>query len=299
MSSTAIRSEITSTPNFQFNRIDYFAHTISPLLFRSLRSSVELMPERVMPFRECRRQDNKLTLETIVKQKKSKLESRIKERKRTISDDVFSDFEKKKKVEMPSPFHEIDVCILRCRKSDIQCEDVDPSCSCTIDDEKPCASASQCLNKAMLVECQDCPSGENCQNSRFQRRQYSATEVRPSGAKGFGLFAVERIRKGSLIIEFLGEIIDHKEFFRRIKIYEKSNDVQHHYLMCLESRAYIDATKFGNKGRFINHSCSPNATTQQWIIKDRVLTTRNSKTDNKECVTSTCIGFFCVERHRS
>ncbi|KAI6204561.1 hypothetical protein M3Y94_00688900 [Aphelenchoides besseyi] len=252
------------------------------------------MPERVMPVRECRRQDNKLTLKTVLKQKKSKPESRTRKRKRTISDDVSSDLQKEKKVEMPSPFQEIDVCILRCRKSDIQCEDVDPSCSCTIDNEKPCALASQCLNRAMLVECQDCPNGENCQNSRFQRRQYSATEVRPSGAKGFGLFAVEKIRKDSLIIEFLGEIIDHKEFFCRIQIYEKSKDVQHHYLMCLESRAYIDATKFGNKGRFINHSCSPNATTQQWIIKDRLLT-RINRIDDKECVTSTCIGFFALK----
>jgi len=61
-------------------------------------------------------------------------------------------------------------------------------------------------------------------------------------------------------MEYVGEVVDPKEFERRVKSYAK-NDVKHFYFMALRGDTIIDATMRGNISRFINHSCDPNAVT--------------------------------------
>lgn len=63
-------------------------------------------------------------------------------------------------------------------------------------------------------------------------------------------------------MEYVGEVLDPKEFRRRAKEYAKEKN-QHYYFMALKSDAIIDATVKGNTSRFINHSCEPNAETQK------------------------------------
>jgi len=63
-------------------------------------------------------------------------------------------------------------------------------------------------------------------------------------------------------MEYVGEVIDGKEFRRRAKEYSKDKN-RHYYFMALKSNTIIDATMKGNHSRFINHSCDPNAETQK------------------------------------
>lgn len=63
-------------------------------------------------------------------------------------------------------------------------------------------------------------------------------------------------------MEYVGEVVDQKEFSRRVKLYAKDNN-KHFYFMALKGDAVIDATIKGNISRFINHSCDPNAETQK------------------------------------
>lgn len=63
-------------------------------------------------------------------------------------------------------------------------------------------------------------------------------------------------------MEYVGEVLDHKEFRRRAKEYAKEKNA-HYYFMALKSDTIIDATVKGNISRFINHSCDPNAETQK------------------------------------
>jgi SET domain-containing protein len=80
--------------------------------------------------------------------------------------------------------------------------------------------------------------------------------IRRSGVHGKGAFALRPIRKGTRLVEYVGENITPKESDLR---YDDTNVKNHHtFLFSVDSRKVIDATYGGNESRFINHSCDPN-----------------------------------------
>ncbi len=88
--------------------------------------------------------------------------------------------------------------------------------------------------------------------------------VRQSRIHGRGVFAARRIRKGTRIIEYVGERVSHAEADRR---YEDRPETDNHtFLFTVDSRTVIDAGVGGNEARWINHSCNPNCET---YIRDR------------------------------
>ena len=91
-------------------------------------------------------------------------------------------------------------------------------------------------------------------------------EVRRSAVHGRGAFALRRIRKGTRIIEYLGERVSHAQADRRYESKE-ANDA-HTFLFIVDSRTVIDAGVAGNDARFFNHSCNPNC--ESVIEKRRV-----------------------------
>lgn len=81
-------------------------------------------------------------------------------------------------------------------------------------------------------------------------------ELRKSGIQGRGAFATRRIRKGTKIIEYVGEKITSEEGDER---YDDSAMGRHHtFLFSLDDGSVVDAAVGGNDARFINHSCDPN-----------------------------------------
>jgi uncharacterized protein len=81
-------------------------------------------------------------------------------------------------------------------------------------------------------------------------------EVRRSGVHGLGVFALRRIRKGTRIVEYLGDRISHKEADRRYDDHDENDN--HTFLFSVDRGLVIDAGVNGNDARFINHSCDPN-----------------------------------------
>jgi SET domain-containing protein len=81
-------------------------------------------------------------------------------------------------------------------------------------------------------------------------------EVRPSKIAGLGAFAVRPLRKGTRIIEYLGERISPDEADRRYE--DDSSREALVLLFSVDARTVIDAGIDGNEARFINHSCEPN-----------------------------------------
>ncbi len=80
--------------------------------------------------------------------------------------------------------------------------------------------------------------------------------VRRSKIQGRGVFATRRIRKGTRIIEYVGERITSFEENRR---YPENEMTSHHtFLFGVGENNTIDGGRFGNDSRFINHSCDPN-----------------------------------------
>ncbi len=88
-------------------------------------------------------------------------------------------------------------------------------------------------------------------------------ELRRSAIQGRGAFASRRIRRGTRIIEYTGEIITDDEADRR---YDDETMERHHtFLFSVDVNHVIDGARKGNAARYINHSCDPNC---EAVIED-------------------------------
>jgi uncharacterized protein len=81
-------------------------------------------------------------------------------------------------------------------------------------------------------------------------------ELRTSEIQGTGAFATRTIKKGTRIIEYLGQRISWRTADKR---YDDEKMNRHHtFLFTVDDKTCIDAAVNGNDARFINHSCDPN-----------------------------------------
>jgi uncharacterized protein len=87
-------------------------------------------------------------------------------------------------------------------------------------------------------------------------RREPMIEVRHSPVHGYGVFASRRIRKGTTVIEYLGDRLSHDEADTRYE--DKLETDNHTFLFTVDSKIVIDAGRNGNEARFINHGCDPN-----------------------------------------
>ena len=97
-------------------------------------------------------------------------------------------------------------------------------------------------------------------------------KVIQSKIHGKGIIATEKIKKGTKIIQYVGEKISKKEGDKRsgdrIEKYLKSNSSGSVYIFELNKNQDIDGNFSFNKARYINHSCNPNCEVD--IIKDEI-----------------------------
>jgi len=84
-------------------------------------------------------------------------------------------------------------------------------------------------------------------------------ERRKSKVHGWGVFALEPINKNKRIIDYAGELIDHKESLKRETTYLKQGCI---WCFTVNRRWVRDANVGGNLARFINHACKPNCYSQ-------------------------------------
>ncbi|MGO8830197.1 MAG: SET domain-containing protein-lysine N-methyltransferase [Steroidobacteraceae bacterium] len=92
--------------------------------------------------------------------------------------------------------------------------------------------------------------------SKRGRRQRPMIEVRHSPVHGYGVFALRRIRKGTTVIEYLGDRISHEE--ADVRYDGKHPQDNHTFLFTVDAKIVIDAGVKGNEARYINHGCDPN-----------------------------------------
>ena len=89
-----------------------------------------------------------------------------------------------------------------------------------------------------------------------KRERPPLVEVRHSPVHGYGVFALRRIRKGTTIMEYLGDRVSHEEADSRYE--NKDVNDNHTFLFTVDSKTVIDGGVGGNDARFINHGCDPN-----------------------------------------
>lgn len=140
-------------------------------------------------------------------------------------------------------------------------------------------------------------------------------KVKKSVIHGTGVFATQNIKRGTKIIEYIGEKIEKLEGDKRseirIKKYLNSKTTGSVYIFELNSRYDIDGSPKYNKARYINHSCKPNCEVEIvrghiWIraikniIEKDELTydygyefDKDDYTDHKcKCGSKNCIGYI-------
>lgn len=144
------------------------------------------------------------------------------------------------------------------------------------DDEyinRACDENSDCINRLTLIECVDglCEStcGKECQNQRFQKKQYADINVFLTEHKGYGVRAQTNLEANTFIYEYIGEVIDEEEFRDRMIQYDNRH-LKHFYFMMLQTGQFIDATMKGCLARFCNHSCNPNAYVNKWVVNGKL-----------------------------
>ena len=84
---------------------------------------------------------------------------------------------------------------------------------------------------------------------KLPKHHYKKVKVR-KGLAELGLFAHEDIKKGELIIEYIGSVISDKE--------TKENP-ENKYIFSIEKDLNLDGSTKKNIARYANHSCHPNA----------------------------------------
>ena len=142
-----------------------------------------------------------------------------------------------------------------------------------------------------------------------------------SHVHGRGLFAIQNIKKGSKIIEYIGDKVTKKEGDKRadkqIKQYKKNKNNGMVYIFELNKLYDIDGSVSHNHAKLINHSCNPNCeveiiNNEIWIsaIKNIKKYTELSynygysyDTDYVDhvckCGSSKCVGYILDEDHWS
>ncbi len=123
-----------------------------------------------------------------------------------------------------------------------------------------------------IYECNKrCKCDSQCTNRVVQKgRKAKLCIYRTDNGCGWGVKTLENIKKGSFVVEYVGEVITSEEAERRGQKYDAEGRT---YLFDLdfnkghdENPFTIDAANYGNVSHFINHSCDPNlAVFNVWI----------------------------------
>lgn len=134
--------------------------------------------------------------------------------------------------------------------------------------------------KTLIYECGPlCKCPPTCYNRVTQRGIKFQLEVFKTESRGWGVRALSSISPGSFICEYTGELLEEKEAEERVgndeylfdigqNLIDSSSDPEEQEAsvgLGAEKGYTIDALTYGNVGRFINHSCSPNLHAQNVI----------------------------------
>ena len=165
-------------------------------------------------------------------------------------------------------------------------EDPPIGCECSTCDSKTRCCFAQCDGSfpytstgkirvppgTPIYECNKrCSCPPDCHNRIVQRgSQVKLCVFRTSNGRGWGVKTLKKIKKGTFVTQYVGEVITNEEAEKRGKEYDAAGRT---YLFDLDYNDTegqcpytVDAAVYGNVSHFINHSCEPNlAVYAVWI----------------------------------
>ncbi|PIO63499.1 SET domain protein [Teladorsagia circumcincta] len=138
------------------------------------------------------------------------------------------------------------------------------SCGCT---RGACTSDSECVNRALCVQCPLACAAPLCANKKFWKDDAVKSLV-VSGAKTRKILRTKQARRaGDFLCEFAGEVIRYEDAKQRWETYSKTETTP--VILCLTSRLFVDATIRGNVSRYVRQSCRPNARLEVWSVNGK------------------------------
>ncbi|KLO16052.1 SET domain-containing protein [Schizopora paradoxa] len=115
-----------------------------------------------------------------------------------------------------------------------------------------------------IIECNDaCRCSDECMNRVVQRGRRCHVKIEKTEKKGWGVFAVKKIPRGTFVGIYSGEVLREEDGEKRGQFYTKAGrtylfDIDCWHIGQTENLYTIDAYHAGNFTRFLNHSCDPN-----------------------------------------
>ncbi|XP_013394122.1 histone-lysine N-methyltransferase SUV39H1-A [Lingula anatina] len=113
-----------------------------------------------------------------------------------------------------------------------------------------------------IYECNKrCACPPECPNRVVQHgRKFKVSIFRTHNGRGWGVKTKQKIKKGSFVMEYVGEVITNEEAEKRGRVYDAEGRT---YLFDLDYNDgdcpyTVDAGFYGNVSHFVNHSCDPN-----------------------------------------
>lgn len=124
----------------------------------------------------------------------------------------------------------------------------------------------------LIYECCDrCACTSTCQNRLVQYGPRKNLRVTQFPRKQLGLITLKPIPEGAFVCEYAGEVLTKNEALRRIRRVDATDEMN--YVICLNEHSmdptmgigsnnkietFVDPSRIGNIGRYLNHSCDPN-----------------------------------------
>ncbi|GLJ43052.1 hypothetical protein SUGI_0893730 [Cryptomeria japonica] len=159
------------------------------------------------------------------------------------------------KIKKPNPYTHIkrNVYLVKKRKRSTENLDNGMQCSCKICD-KDCLCAM--LNSICSSTCR---CAKSCSNKPLHQRLVKRLRLSQTEKCGWGVKAGEDIKAGEFVIEYVGEVIDHKICRERVMKLEENGETNF-YLCEIGGGLVVDATFKGNKSRgFLGAKPKPNS----------------------------------------
>jgi hypothetical protein len=102
---------------------------------------------------------------------------------------------------------------------------------------------------------------------KMKETEYSRLRVMRSRIHEWGVFALEPIKAGEFMLEYVGELIRPPVSDAREKFYDSRGFGT--YMFRLDEHYIVDATLRGNMARFVNHCCEPNSATDVFEVQGK------------------------------